>query len=140
MLSFSVESSIVNPYVVCTGHTPQKVFLQTRIDCSCSAVGKAKERINPESPAYCRTLTKLVTPNVTNNGITAANSLIKGFSSRSHLLVRFLLYILSEENRVDVVDNWLDVQSVIQTHVYSRKQENVVGENSKRSRVAWLRE
>ena len=95
-LSFSVESSVVKPYVVCTGHTPQKVFLQTRIDCSCSAVGKAKERINPESTAYCRTLTNSETPNATNNGITAANSLIKGFSSRSHLLVRFLLSCLKK--------------------------------------------
>ena len=47
--------------------------------------------------------------------------------------------ILSEENRVDIVDNWLDVQGVIQTDIYSRKQEDVVGENSKWSRVARLR-
>ena len=50
-----------------------------------------KERINPVSPAYCSAVTKLETPNATNNGIIAANSLIKGFSSRSHLLVRFLV-------------------------------------------------
>ena len=79
ILSFSVESSVGN--IACTERTPRNTFLHTLIDCSCSAVGKMKERINPESPAYCRTVIKLETPNATANGITAANNLIKTFSS-----------------------------------------------------------
>ena len=93
---FSVESTAGNLNVVFAVHTPRKTRLQTHIDCSCSAVGKAKERINPESPVYCATVTKLEIPNATANGTTAANNLIKDFSSRSHLLVRFPLSCLQK--------------------------------------------
>ena len=78
--SFSVESSVGNLNVGAE-HTPRKAFLHILIDCSCRAVGKMKESRNPERLAYCSIVTKLETPKATDKGITAANSLIKNFSS-----------------------------------------------------------
>ena len=74
------------------------------------------------------------------NGTTAANSLIKRFQQ---LIAPFASFfsrfssVLSKENRVYVVGNWLDVQGIVHTNIHRRKQDNIVGESSQLRGVAW---